>query len=130
MPAGLWGGLRASGSLGRVAAGEPVGAELAEGHLVADDVVVGDQDVVAGGADRFRVAAAAADLPVVGGEVGVFAAGGGAGGLGQRLAQPAVAVAGLAGAASAAGGVDAGADRGPGDEVLGAAEDARVDAAL
>jgi hypothetical protein len=48
-----------------VAAGEPVGAELAEGDAVADDVVVGDQDVVAGGADRFGVAAAAADLPVV-----------------------------------------------------------------
>ncbi len=44
--------------LDRVAAGEPVGAELAEGDAVADDVVVGDQDVVAGGADRFRVAAA------------------------------------------------------------------------
>src|SRR6266545_4024565 len=75
--------------LDRVAAGEPVGAELAEGDALADDVVVGDEDVVAGGADRFRVAAAAADLPVVGGEVGVLAAGGGAGGLGQRLAQPA-----------------------------------------
>jgi hypothetical protein len=46
--------------LGRVAAGEPVGAELAEGDVVADDVVVGDQDVVAGGADRFLLAAAAA----------------------------------------------------------------------
>jgi len=34
---------------GRVAAGEPVGAELAVGDAVADDVVVGDQDVVAGG---------------------------------------------------------------------------------
>src|SRR6266508_6755682 len=43
-----------------VAAGEPVRPELAEGHLVADDVVVGDQDVVAGGADRFLLAAAAA----------------------------------------------------------------------
>ncbi len=61
-----------------VAAGEPVGPELAEGHLVADDVVVGDQDVVAGGADRFLLAAAAADLPVVGGEVGVLGARGGA----------------------------------------------------
>src|SRR6266498_261439 len=62
---------------GGVAAGEPVGAEFAEGDAVGDDVVVGDQDVVAGGADRFRVAAAAADLPVVGGEVGVLGAGGG-----------------------------------------------------
>src|SRR6266511_3191460 len=52
---------------GGVAAGEPVGAELAEGDAVGDDVVVGDQDVVGGGADCFRVAAAAAGLPVVGG---------------------------------------------------------------
>src|SRR5437870_3930593 len=64
---------------GRAAAGEPVGAELAVGDAVADDVVVGDQDVVAGGADRLRLAAAAAELPVVGGEIGVLAAGGGAG---------------------------------------------------
>jgi hypothetical protein len=32
--------------LGRVAAGEPVRAELALGQTVADDVVVGDEDVV------------------------------------------------------------------------------------
>jgi len=44
--------------LDRVAAGEPVGAEFAEGDALLDDVVVGDEDVVAGGADRFRVAAA------------------------------------------------------------------------
>jgi len=56
----------------------------AEGDAVADDVVVGDQDVVAGGADRFGVAAAAADLPVVGGEVGVLAAGGSAGAWGSE----------------------------------------------
>src|SRR6266536_4068519 len=115
---------------GRVAAGEPVGAELAVGDAVADDVVVGDQDVVAGGADRLRVAAAAADLPVVGGQVGVLAAGGAAGCLGQRAAQPAVAAAGFAGAASAARLVGAGADRGPGDEVAGGREDAHVEAAL
>jgi hypothetical protein len=60
--------------LDRVAAGEPVGAEFAEGDAVAGDVVVGDQDVVAGCADGFGVAAAAADLPVVGGEVGALAA--------------------------------------------------------
>src|SRR6266542_2806484 len=72
--------------LGRVAAGEPVGAELAEGDAVADDVVVGDEDVVSGGADRLRLAPAAADLGVVGGEVGAFAARGGLGRLGERLA--------------------------------------------
>src|SRR6266542_3511427 len=115
---------------GGVAPGEPVGAEFAEGDAVAGDVVVGDQDVVAGGADCFRVAAAAADLPVVGGEVGVLAVGGGVGGLGEGCAQPGVAGAGLAGAASVAGLVGAGADTGPGDEVLAASEDAHVDAAL
>src|SRR5439155_24689709 len=52
--------------LGRVAAGEPVCSKLAEGDAVAADVVAGDQDVVARGADRFRLAAAAADLPVGG----------------------------------------------------------------
>src|SRR5439155_1879076 len=83
---------------GRAAAGEPVGAELAVGDAVADDVVVGDQDVVAGGADCLRFAAAAAELPVVGGEVGVLAAGGGAGGLRPRRARPGVAVAGAANA--------------------------------
>src|SRR5687768_4394990 len=60
--------------LRRVAAGEPVGAELPVGHAVADDVVVGDEDVVAGGADRLCCTPAAADLPVVGGEVGALAA--------------------------------------------------------
>src|SRR6266508_1983693 len=116
--------------LDRVAAGEPVGAELAEGDAVAGDVVVGDQDVVAGRADRFGVAAAAADLPGVGGEVGALAACCSPGRFGQRLAQPAGAVSRLAGAAPTAGGVDARADAGPGDEMLGASEDAHVDAAL
>jgi hypothetical protein len=64
-------GEAAGAVFGGVAAGEPVGAEFAEGDALVDDVVVGDRGVVAGGADRFRVAAAAADLPVVGGEVGV-----------------------------------------------------------
>src|SRR6266536_2233629 len=62
--------------------------------------------------------------------VGAELAGGDAGGLGQRAAQPAVAAAGLAGAASAARLVGAGADRGPGDEVAGGREDAHVEAAL
>src|SRR5262249_18967073 len=83
--------------LGGVGGGEPVGVEFAGGDGVRGDVVVGDEDVVAGGADCFGVAAAAADLPVVGGEVGVFRAGGGPGRFGQRLAQPAVAVTRLAG---------------------------------
>jgi hypothetical protein len=94
----------AAGSmLGRVASCEPVGTELAVGDAVADDVVVGDEDVVAGRPDRFGLSAAAADLPVVGGDVAVLGAGGAAGGVGQGLAQPGVAVAGLAGAALGAG---------------------------
>jgi hypothetical protein len=48
----------------------------------------------------------------------------------EGCAQPGVAVAGLAGAASVAGLVGARADRGPGDEVLAASEDAHVEAAL
>src|SRR6266542_5109884 len=116
--------------LGGVAAGEPVGAELAVGDAVADDVVVGDEDVVTGRAHRLGVAAAAADLPVVGGEVGIPAAGGGAGCLGESGAQPAVAPAGLAGVASAAGLVCARADGAPGGEMLGAPEDGHVEAAL
>jgi hypothetical protein len=63
----------------------PVGAELAERDLVADDVVVGDEDVVAGRADRFGFAAPAAQLGVVGGEVGALGACGGLGDLGQRV---------------------------------------------
>lgn len=38
----------------------PVSSELSERDLVADDVVVGDEDVVAGRADRFGLTAPAA----------------------------------------------------------------------
>jgi hypothetical protein len=82
--------------------GEPVGAELSVGDSVADDVVVGGEDVVPDGADCLLVAAAAAELPVVGCEVAVLGVDGGVGGLGERGAQPGVAVAGLSGAAFAA----------------------------
>ena len=70
--------------LGRVALALPVGSELAEWDLVADDVVVGDEQVVADRADRFGLAAASAELGEVRGEVGAFGADGGAGALGQR----------------------------------------------
>ena len=43
----------ASAVLDRVAPALPVGTEFAEWDLVADDVVVGDEDVVADRADRF-----------------------------------------------------------------------------
>ena len=60
--------------LDAVAAAVPVGAEFAERDLVADDVVVGDEDVVAGRADRFRLAAASAQLRVMSREVGALRA--------------------------------------------------------
>src|SRR3990172_3137665 len=74
--------------LERVAAGEPVRAELAVGHAVADDVVVGNEDVVPRGADCLRFAAATADLPVVGGEGGGLAARNRLRRFGQRRPQP------------------------------------------
>jgi hypothetical protein len=54
----------ASAMLDRVAPALPVGAELAEWDLVADDLVGGDQDVVADRPDRFGLAAASAQLGV------------------------------------------------------------------
>ena len=51
-----------SAVLGRVAAALPVGSEFAERDLVADDVVVGDEDVVAGCADCFGLTAPSAQL--------------------------------------------------------------------
>ena len=64
----------------------PVRSQILVGNVVANDVVVGDEDVVAGGADRFLGAAAAADLGVVRSEVGALAAGGDVRGLGPMLA--------------------------------------------
>jgi hypothetical protein len=81
---------------GRIAAGEPVRAELAVGQSVADDVVVGDEDVVTRSADCLWLAAAATDLPVVGSEVGALCPRGGLGRLGQGLAEPTRAAQGLA----------------------------------
>jgi hypothetical protein len=55
--------LQATGAvLGRVALALPVRTELAERDLVADDVVVGNEDVMAGCADRFGFTAPAAQL--------------------------------------------------------------------
>src|SRR3954453_6068142 len=80
--------------LGGSAAVVPVRSQILVGNVVANDVVVGDEDVVAGGADRFLGAASAADLGVVRSEVGVLAAGGDVRGLGERDPQPHGAVAG------------------------------------
>jgi hypothetical protein len=70
---------------GRVALVLPVGSEVSVGDLVADDVVVGDEDVVADRAERDGFAAAAAQLGVVGGEVGASGADGGARALGEDV---------------------------------------------
>src|SRR5947209_2520185 len=90
--------LEAPGAVfGRVALALPVRAEFAEWDLVADDVVVGDEEVVADRADRFRFAASAAQLCEVGGEVGAFGADRGSGAFGELLSEPARTVTGPTG---------------------------------
>jgi hypothetical protein len=64
---------------GPVALSLPVWAEVAVWELVAHDVVVGDEKVVADGADRFRFTGPAVELGVVRGEVGSLGADGGPG---------------------------------------------------
>jgi hypothetical protein len=78
------------------------------------------------------VAAPAAQALVLRGQVAVLGSGGGVGGLGQRRPQPLGALARLAGAAFAGGLIVAGADAGPGGEVLRRRERVHVesDAAL
>ena len=73
---------------GGVALALPVGSELSERDLVADDVVVGDEDVVAGRTDRFGLTAPSAQLGEVGGQVGALGSSGGLRGFGQRVGQP------------------------------------------
>jgi hypothetical protein len=70
--------LEAAGSvLDGVALALPVRTELPEWDLVADDVVVGDEQVVADRADRLGLAAPSAKLREVSGEVGALGADGG-----------------------------------------------------
>jgi hypothetical protein len=53
--------LESAGAMfGRVALALPVGSELSERDLVADDVVIGDEEVVADRADRLGLTAASA----------------------------------------------------------------------
>jgi hypothetical protein len=80
----------------------PVWPEVMVGNPISDDVVIGDEDVVTGGADSLLGATAASDLGMVGGQVGALGAGRGLGGLGQRDLQPDRAVAGWPGSAFAA----------------------------
>src|SRR5436305_13299672 len=82
--------LEASGAVrDRVALALPARAEVTEWDLVADDVVVGDEEVVADSADGFLFPAPTAELGVVGGEIGFFGADCGAGALGELGCQPA-----------------------------------------
>jgi hypothetical protein len=92
----------------------PVRPEVGVVDLVVDDVPVGDEYVVAGGADGFVQVPAATDVGVVGGEVGVFCSGGGMGGFDQRGAQGDGAVSGPVGSVFPTGGVVAWADTCPG----------------
>jgi hypothetical protein len=63
--------LESAGAMfGRIALALPVGSELSERDLVADDVVVGDQEVVTDRADRLGLTAPSAELREVGGEIG------------------------------------------------------------
>ena len=82
--------LEAAGAvLDGVALALPVGSEVAVWDLVADDVVVGHEQVVADRADRFGLAAPSAELREVRGEVGAFGADGSPSALGQLRGQPA-----------------------------------------
>jgi len=67
----------ASAVLDGVALALPVGSEVAVWDVVADDVEVRDEEVVADRADRFGFSAPTAELRVVGGEVGLFGTDGG-----------------------------------------------------
>jgi hypothetical protein len=78
----------------------------------------------------FLLADAAGQPPVLGGQIGVAAAGGGPGALGQDIGQPVVARGGLAGAALAPGDVVARAAPCPGGQVPGGREHRHVDADL
>ena len=63
--------------LGRAAPVVPVRAEIVVGNPIANDVIVGEENVVAGRADGFLGAPSAADLSVVGGQIGAVRARGG-----------------------------------------------------
>jgi hypothetical protein len=60
----------------------PVWPEVGVVELVVDDVPVGDEQVVGGGAEGFVQAPTTTDVGVVGGAVGVFGSCGGVGGFG------------------------------------------------
>src|SRR5881628_4187176 len=113
---------------GGATAVEVVGTEFLVGDLLFEEVVGGDQDRVAEGAGCLAGAAAAAQAPVLGAEVGALAARSRLGRLGEGLVQPFGALARLARVALAGGFVVARTLPGPGGEVCVAGEDAHVDA--
>lgn len=84
-----------------VAPALPVRSELSERDLVADDVVVGHEEVVADCADRFGLTAPSAELGEVGGEIGAFGADGSPSALGQLGGEPAWSGAGASRATAA-----------------------------
>jgi hypothetical protein len=89
-----------SAMLRRVALALPIRSEVSERDLIADDVVVGDKQVVADRADGFGLAAATAQLGEVRREVGVFGADRRAGAFGELGGEPAWPWAGASGAPS------------------------------
>ena len=90
---------------GVVAGRDPVGAEVVVVDVVVDDVPVGDDQIVTDSAGGLGAATTSTQLHVARGEVGVLAAGGGLGGLGQRVTQPLVTGPGVGLALLAARGV-------------------------
>src|SRR5450631_2569725 len=120
----------ALGGLFGVAAGEVIAAEVVVELAGAEHVPDRDDDRVLDRAEGFLVPAAGSESGVLGGEVGVFAAGRGQGGFFECPVKPFGAVAGLPGAAFAGGLVVAWALPGPRRELFGRGEDAHVDADL
>jgi hypothetical protein len=85
---------------GRVALALPAGSKFSERDLVADDVVVGDEEVVADSADRLGLIAPSAQRREVRGEIGALGSDGGPRAFGELVSQPVRAWAGSSRAAA------------------------------
>src|SRR5206468_7092046 len=105
---------------------KPVTTEVVVVAVVGQQVPGDHQDRVADGASGLLVADASGQPPKLRGQVGLAATGGRPGALDQHLAQPAVALGGLAGAALAAGEVVARAAARPRRQVPSGGEGAHV----
>ena len=106
------------------------GPSSRNGDPVADEVVVGDEEVVADRADRLGFTAPSPELGEVGGEVGALGADGGPRALGELVGKPARSGAGSSRASAAGRFVVAGARSGPGGEVPDRREQRHVESAL